>query len=170
MSIFGGAHKGGGPALPIVYISLQVALANLAVKLSAKTGHPKTVKHRVQHTVLWHNQIIHSLNEYRKKHIKHMEKTKATISLEGLDPLFRSLPFGTKKYSKNPSLLVIPVIPKGIQVRKTRNLWTRNDHRWVLRANENARRFSRPKSSLNRLWSDDCGGSFSMPWIDLIDR
>ena len=93
-----------------------------------------------------------------------MEKTKATISLEGLDPLFRSLPFGTKKYSKNPSLLVTPVIPKGIQVRKTRNLWTRNDHRWVLRANENARRFSRPKSSLNRLWSDDCGGSFSMPW------
>ena len=49
---FGGAHKRGGHALPIVYMSLQVALANLTVKLSAKTGHPKTVKHRVQHTVV----------------------------------------------------------------------------------------------------------------------
>ena len=36
MSIFGGARKGGGGhALPIVYMSLQVALANLTVKLSA---------------------------------------------------------------------------------------------------------------------------------------
>lgn len=104
MSIFGGARKGGGHALQIVYMSLQVALANLTVKLSAKTGHPKTVKHRVQHTCDTTKQYIRSMNIERNT-LNTWKKTKATVSLEGLHPLFRSLPGSAQKN------IVIPAIP-----------------------------------------------------------